>query len=124
MTNREAFERGIKNWANSVQSDRSLKALSDIKVIVDKFYEKGYTLEWELNETIYAIEDIARKNNDENGILEEILEAIRKYFETAGRMAEAEVKPKKEILFEEIRKIIGKAKIPANYLTISKLMLD
>ena len=110
-------------------SSKGLKALADIKVLIERFYENGYTGNWEILRVIEDIETIY--NNSKylhkvnNFYLERIKDLINLYYQNVGRAEESysisSLKPDKTKLLKDIESILDKVKIPSNYLVISRL---
>lgn len=118
-----------QDWINKVQVDKGLKALADIKVLIEKFYKDGFEGDWEILRIIEDIETIYYQetgiNKVKNFYLERIKELIKLYYERCGRAEESysvgSSKPNKMELIKYIEDILNKAKIPSNYLVISRL---
>lgn len=119
----------IQKWANSVQIDEGLKALSDIKVLIERFYENGYVGDWEILKLIEEIETICIEARSihriENVYLKRIEILIKSFYESVGRAEESysitTMKPDKKELLKQIEEVLNKAEIPVNYLVVSRL---
>lgn len=125
---KQAFENGIKKWADKEQVNPELKALADIKAVIMKMYKQdNYSIN--INECLDEIEEIldtALGIDDKIQILLEIRKLISKVYERIGRQQgfDGSFEDYKFDCIKEIEKILMKVQIPNNYLIISKLKYE
>lgn len=124
MSSKAAVNRGIKKgldkWAKTVQVDVQLRVLADIKTILDSYYEKGYSIDWELDEMLEEIEELTSEAPNEVNVIK-IITLIKEYYESIGRNALEEYEGAKEKLFRQIKEVIDTVQVPSSYLVISRL---
>lgn len=125
MNSKEIINRAFDNYLNKVQVDPGLKALADIKVLIERFYEKEDIDE----ERLYLVSDIEEALQDlqeDNKSTKEIRRLIINYYTEIGRNEEEgfSERPSKETLIKEILNIVQKANVPANYEAVSRLRIE
>lgn len=114
----------IKEWSEKVQVDENLRTLSDIRVIINFYWEKGYSLSWEVSDLISKIEEIINECKEKNDVVLLIKKEIKEFFEKQGRLEDF-THQNKDVLIKEIILILDTfVKIPSNYLVISKLKYE
>lgn len=124
------IERGIKEglvkWEKSVIIERDIKALVQIKVMLDDLILKGYHIDYELEEYLDEIEAIileAKKKDYSNQHLNNIQILISKHYEELGRKGESNGN-EASILFSKLNAYFDKVELPSNYIAIEKLKFE
>jgi len=126
MKTKEIINKKFDEYIDSVQTNKGLSALADIKVLIQRFYEVEHFSDEDIVELIEKIEKKCIKLG-RNKFIQKITKTIKEYFEERGRDVEdgfSSSRPERERLIKDIQKILEEAKIPANYEAVSRLRID
>lgn len=120
METKEIINKAFDKYLNSVQTDKGLGELADIKVLLEEYYRNI-----EIRELSEVIEEIEEKCNTKNPFIKRIKSLIKNYYEEVGRNDGgflSEIDRKK--VLEKIEKVLEEANIPSNYEVVSRLKLN
>ena len=122
MKTKEIINKTFDKYLDSVQKDKGLKALADIKTLIERYYDGEHYKYSDISEILDDIEELC---NHKNKFLYQIKKEIKWFYEMVGRDLEDGLwaKNNQDILIKKILKIIKKANVPSNYEVISRLKL-
>lgn len=107
----------INKWSEKVQTDENLRALADIKVLMEDYHNIKDSYGIEQDELLEKIEEVCNKVKDKKKSIQGILKNIKEYYEEIGR---GNFK-NNLLLLKLIDVTISSVGIPSNYLVISRL---
>lgn len=126
MGTKEIINKKFDKYIDSVQTNKGLTALADIKVLIQRFHEVEHFSDEDIFELIEKIEKKCIKLG-RNKFIQKITKTIKEYFEERGRDVDegfTNFRELKNDLIESISEILEEAKIPANYEAVSRLRID